>query len=632
MHLKRATIMLLLVCAVGSEALAKSIKLAPYKQSTRCDSEAVILGSGEINRAGWGGYSPNERKYFDEFLPSNFERTLVLDHVDWTRGIDWVFTGPRASVKLEIRENKVDFIVTYYDSEGYVKFFKIKTKRLTRYSKGILPTQRFEYTGALEAVTLKIDHSFRISLLLNGKEVLKEIYFPDISRHQLRLVGDEGVVKARLLSPATETTTIDVDPSQVHQTILGWGGIGIATAYQELSDKGQDLWWNYISDYNLLCQREYPNGGNLNEAMDNWDRIEDAKAHYYGDNFPNGEVSDFAYNKKIQDMGGFVIFEFWDFPKWIGSDENKYAAAIVNYCQTAKEKTGKAPRIVGVQNEIQLKEDEVKRFVPALRKALDKAGFADIKIHMSNSWCFKAGLEHVHKYVDNKEVWDAIDYSAVNSYDFQDFFHDPDQFDAVMTEWHDQVKTRPLIATEICVNDEAYQSDSYRIAAAMGILYHKTMTVTDATMILYCWTILNIEQPSFGHSRSLFVMDPANGFIPTPASHQLRVFGSYSRRIKEGMQRVDVKTGNKDLLVSAYNGAGNQATVVMINRSQSPIKPQINWDGVKFDTLEITDPYNQNTVVPLKDIEELVVAPGAIVTLTSVPLHSRNAGFFNKLK
>ncbi len=38
----------------------------------------------------------------------------------------------------------------------------------------------------------------------------------------------------------------------------------------------------------------------LSSKMDNWDRIEDASPHYYGDNFPNGEITDFDYLKKVR--------------------------------------------------------------------------------------------------------------------------------------------------------------------------------------------------------------------------------------------------------------------------------------------------------------------------------------------
>jgi hypothetical protein len=65
-------------------------------------------------------------------------------------------------------------------------------------------------------------------------------------------------------------------------------------------------------------------------------------------------------------MGGLVMFEFWHLHKWATEYDRvesvifgkeirrpimkEYTRAMVNYCQTAKEKTGKASAIVGIQN------------------------------------------------------------------------------------------------------------------------------------------------------------------------------------------------------------------------------------------------------------------------------------------
>lgn len=621
MYLRRSIMAVLLTWFVASDAFAQPIEIPVWKQETSLDGAEVLLGYGEINRAGWGEYSPNERKYFQELLPCNFERTLALDSMDWSRGIDWVFTGPRAGFNIEIRNGIVTFYTRYYDSKG---FDQVKTHR--RYPHLSSPEKTFQYTGELKAVTVKIDYRLQLSILLNGKPVHSKMYLPDIRRHQIRLVGKEGKLQLRMLKPKTKSVNIDVDDSKAHQEMLGWGGIGTPTAYHELSRTGKSLWWQYVCEYNLLCQREYPVGGNLNEAMDNWDKIEDAKAHYYGDNFPNGEITDFSYNKMIQDLGGFVMFEFWDFPKWIGSDENKYVSAMINYCRNAKEKTGKPPLIVGVQNERQLSENAVKRFVPTLRRALDEAGFREVKIHMSNASTIQDGMQHIYKYINNKRVWDVIDYAAINMYDYQDHFQNPDEFDTQMQSWRNKVKDKPFISTELCINQDLYQVDSYRVALTMGQLYHKNLTIMDAIMICYCWTILNIEQPSFGYTRSLFVTDPENGRIPRPSSNQLRVFGSYSRRVKRGMIRVEANSGHKDVLATAFKRKDGKATLVILNRSTIPVRPALTWPGVSFDIMEITDPYNQNTIQSIKvqgeaEWENITIQPGAIVTLTSVPLN-----------
>ncbi len=100
-------------------------------------------------------------------------------------------------------------------------------------------------------------------------------------------------------------------------------------SYYELSETGQRLWWEYVQEYNLLIQREYPNGVNLKADFSNWDKLEDTSIHYYGDNFPNGEISDFSFNKKIQDLGGLVIFEFWQLPLWALNCTAEYVSACL---------------------------------------------------------------------------------------------------------------------------------------------------------------------------------------------------------------------------------------------------------------------------------------------------------------
>jgi hypothetical protein len=44
-------------------------------------------------------------------------------------------------------------------------------------------------------------------------------------------------------------------------------------------------------------------GTRLRPDMSNLDSLADAKSHYYGDNFPNGELSSFAYNAESLKLG-----------------------------------------------------------------------------------------------------------------------------------------------------------------------------------------------------------------------------------------------------------------------------------------------------------------------------------------
>ncbi|MCP5114575.1 MAG: hypothetical protein GY953_27420 [bacterium] len=203
-------------------------------------------------------------------------------------------------------------------------------------------------------------------------------------------------------------------------------------------------------------------------------------------------------------------------------------------------------------------------------------------------------------------------------YDYQNHFHDPDAYDPLLRQWRELTGDKPFLSTELSVNYSRYQIPTYRVALAMAQLYHKNLTITSASAIFYCWTLLNVEQPSYGWTRTLFVPDPAHGFVPQASSHQARVFGAYSRRVKEGMERVAAVSSDKNLLATAFAGKQGQ-TVILLNRSINPLDVRVHWDGADFRDIEVVSPYQENArhTVPRPPIR---VEPGAIVTLTSVEL------------
>ena len=609
-------------CSSNSEISDSKVDIPSWKEPSGMMVRELKLGFGEKDEsASWSAYSSNERAYIHEVLPAIFKRTLVIDSIDGDRGIKWIFTCPQQGIYMELNQNKFRFSCKYYDSFGYNN----NLEKLPRFPQFEHSVHEITADKPVKAITIEMNYKLGLLISLNGQTVIEQTFMDDIVRNQIHLTGKVGTLAARLLEPEIKHEKIIVNPEIKYQQMLGWGGIGTPTANNELNEDGKSKWWEYIAEYNLLCQREYPVGGQLHKNLDNWDNINYAKAHYYGENFPNWEISDFDYNKKIQEMGGFVMFEFWDFPRWIENNEQEYTRAMVGYCTKAKRKTGKAQRIVGVQNEQEMSEENVKRFVPALRKALNEAGFEEVKIHMANApyvshpYIVKGnGIERLNHYTKNPEVWDVIDYSATNMYDYQQFFTNPDGFDSTLIAWHKSAGTRPFLSTELCINDTRYQTDSYRLALTMGQLYEKNLTITNAVLIAYCWTILNTEQPSFA-TRTLFVSSPEDGFMPMPTRH-LRVFGAYSRRIKEGMTRVDVKCANKDIKAVAFMGEEKHATMVIQNRSENPVNLDLDWKNILFNEIETVDPYSNNIVKSFID-NSITVAPGAIITLTNVPLN-----------
>ncbi len=66
---------------------------------------------------------------------------------------------------------------------------------------------------------------------------------------------------------------------------------------------------------------------------------------------------------------------------------------------------------------------------------------------------------------------------------------------------------------------------------------------------------------------------------------------------------------------------------MVLNRSTKPRRLRVEWAGVKFTEIEIVDPYHENAVrkAPAQlanGTKEIVVDPGAVVTLTSAVLGS----------
>ncbi|SPE38348.1 hypothetical protein SBA3_2850007 [Candidatus Sulfopaludibacter sp. SbA3] len=492
-----------------------------------------------------------------------------------------------------------------------------------------------EYGGELKAITVISDYRLTVRVLLNGKEALTSTANLDVNQHQLAFTGGDGAVRGRLLPPAVEASTVEVDDGAQFQEITGWGGTTTPPAFAELSPQGAREWWRILAEYNLLLHREYPTGALLNREMTNWDKPEDASPHYYGDNFPNCETSDFEYMRRVRRLSGKVIFEFWELPTWARTrnaagkltdapEIESYVKAMVRYCQVSRDKTGHAPEIVGIQNEVTQSAEVWRKMAPALRQGLDGAGFQATKIHMHNASMSPGGVAAGKAFRQDAAVWKTIDYGTSNLYDFQNYFHDPDGFDGRLALLREATAGKPFMAVELCVNNGEFQSRAYRVALAMGQLYHKLLTQLDACGIMYCWTLLNVTQPSYGWTRTLLVPDAEHGMKPVASSHQLRVLGAYTRRVREGMKRVKVASSNPHLMATAFTGTGGKKTLILLNRSTVSQQVEVKWRGAAFRYLEIASAQQENSVEPYQQPNggslHALVAPGGIVTMTNVEL------------
>lgn len=629
-HVARILAVILISCGCSLPAFSQAAVALPDVMATPAPSAQHFRFVSDAPRgSGWARPDKIARIYFHELLPAFFERTLVLDDDLPSNGsLSWIFTGKRAGFTVELGPRELTVSQRYYDS--YALFGNSVSGN---YPQKITRKTTIPYTGHPRSIRVVLNSHLALQVFVNGKMLVQQSCLFDVSRHQLEFDAPrkEHEVLSGALQPAQiKDATLSVDPATTYQTMLGFGGSPSVPAYLELSPEGKARYWQILKDYNLLIDREYPMGTRLKPDMSNLDNPADASPHYYGDNFPNGELSNFDYNKHTLALGGQVIYEMWALPSWAmqpgpdGKSEanpEAYARAMVQYCRIAKARTGRPPDIVGVQNEVTEPPQIALEMVRELRKQLDAAGFQSVKIHMADAPFMYQGVERAQALRQHPDIWKSIDYAAVHEYDYQDFFTDPDLYDSRMRAMKEASRGKPFLATEICVNKPSLQQPSYKVAFTEGQLYHKNLTILDSVGLLYCWLILDVEQPNFGASRSLLIPDRYNGSVPVPSSYQLRVLGAYSRHIMRGMQRVAVSTSDADLLATAFHDQHN-STLVVLNRSTTAKRLSIKWNGVQWRELEQTSLYQQNadSAVP----SQIIVQPGEILTLSTLQLKSRD--------
>jgi hypothetical protein len=465
----------------------------------------------------------------------------------------------------------------------------------------------------------------------------------DVMRHQLKLDAPRTIheiVSGRLLREDAEPVTLTVETGKQHQTMLGFGGSPSIPAYASLSDTGKRQYWELLRRYNLLIDREYPMGTELKRDLSNMDNLADATPHYYGDNFPNSEVSDFDYSRRTLELGGSVIYEMWALPRWAtvpwqpapgsaplldawkkpvtqAADPEIYAGIVVGYCKKLKQRTGSVPLIVGIENEVEQPPEVFAKMTVVLRRELDQAGFTSTRIHIADAPYVSMASGRVNGLKADPAAWSATDFVAAHQYDYQRYLSDPDQYDASLRALHEASAGKPFLATEICLNDKNAQEPSYRLAFQVGQLYHKDLTLLDAEALLYCWLLLDVEQPTFGGSRSLLVPDRSNGNVPVASSFQLRVLGAWSRHIARGMRRVDVQSGDPDILATAF-AQGSHVTLVVMNRATGERMIHIAGAGLPvWKQMERTSMYLHNASAPIKPNQNVTIAAGEIVTLST---------------
>ena len=566
------------------------------------------------------GVGNDERFYFHEWLPAFFSRELQFTSLHKSAMLCWIFTGKRG--RVELRREGEQLILRQIYTNSFALFpqdpFTVPGRDCGRHPERVFAEDSVSLP-TLHSLRLVYDRDMNLSVFADDNLVLHQHSLLDLTQHQLCLRGKYCFVSGVLTGPEPFSACPQPHPEKIHQEIIGFGGIASTLSYQELSETGKKMWWDYVRSYNLLIQREYPSRRSMDGKTIHWDDLSLAVPHYYGNNFPVGEISDFQYNKTIQDMGGSVWFEFWFYPDFVYQEgklqPQKVVEQILDYCIHAREKTGKAPEIVGIQNERCESAENLALLVPSLRRALDENGFSSVKISTCNANTLKEGVEYLERFKQDPATWDAIDYTASNMYDYQLHLDGMDGFDPVIEAWNQQTEDKPFLSTEICINESPYQENSYHLAFATGILYHKNLVQMDAKAICYCWTLMDVTEPSYGYTRTLFTVDQQHGFVPVPCGDVLRVFGAFSRHILRGMHRIEVESGHADLLCSGY-ADGTKQTYLFLNQGYAPcqlnlariLTPGREW---KF---ELCDPYHENDSLSLQDAE-IELSPGAILTV-----------------
>jgi O-glycosyl hydrolase len=605
------------------------IALAPGVPATYLPADGFQFTADGPASPGWGRNNQIARRYFPEYLPTFFSRTLAIDKPLPANGrLLWIFTGPRGGFTIEISQRSITVSQRFYDSYGLRE-----SDDLRGFPSKAVQQDTAYFSGVLSTVTVIVDHHLSLTVKLNGVAAIEQSFLLDVFHHQLEFDAPRSehvVVSGGLLPIDDVSTTVQVDPTQTFQTMLGFGGSPSIPAYESLSADGKKEYWKLLENYNLLIDREYPMGARLEPDMSNLDNMSDASPHYYGDNFPNGEVSSFSYNQNVVRLGGKVLYEMWDLPSWAkkdyvdkdgkvykgAADPAQWVKAMMNYVHLEKERTGAAPDILGIQNEVVQPSEITYEMVRSLRDALDREGFQDVAIQMPDASFTRGGISAANILSESPDVWKSIDYAAAHEYDFQDYLTDCDGFDHALRDLHKADEDKKFISTEICVNSPKYQIDSYRVAFNVGQLYHKNLTILNSVGLLYCWLILDVEEPSYGQSRSLMVPDRLHGNVPAASGFELRVLGAFSRRVKEGMRRVFAASTNPDLLVSAFESNGGRKTVIALNRSTSPQTLTVSWPGANWTVMERASQYAENE--PEAVPASILIQPGEIVTLSTV--------------
>src|ERR1039458_9912488 len=139
---------------------------APVEKLTLAPSPAVAAGGEPFDfplppspRLRWK-VSGLPRKYFMEWLPALFERTLVIEEWKTPQSqLRWMFTGPMGGFTVEAGAGKARVLQRYDDSPALTKS---PTVLDLRHPETVVQETSVEYSGPLHSIAVTLDH--RLSL------------------------------------------------------------------------------------------------------------------------------------------------------------------------------------------------------------------------------------------------------------------------------------------------------------------------------------------------------------------------------------------------------------------------------------------------------------------------------------
>lgn len=237
----------------------------------------------------------------------------------------------------------------------------------------------------------------------------------------------------------------------------------------------------------------------------------------------------------------------------------KYAKELADYLSLLQ-KNGLAVTAMSVQNEPDLENQgydtcrwtgkQFHDFIPLLSKAIDRAGFENVKIAApeQSKWAF----DLMEETMNDPLVADKVGMIFGHGYDSDA----PSGLPAV--------NGRHLWETEVgeATPFDGGISDGLRWARSI----HNYMTI-GANAWMY-WS-LSCAEKHFNHSNNMCLTDQKGNL-----AKRAHVLGQYAKFVRPGWRRIGV-TNNGPLLVTAYRGPTNDFALVIVNENHSPVRDQV---------------------------------------------------------